>query len=75
MIARTSPTYIAAGLLFGVSFASAGLAQSTRTEKVPLEVATAGTIFTGSLKGDETAEYTCVGSLLDRAPKRGYPAS
>lgn len=61
MIARTSPSCIAAGLLLGVSFASAGLAQSTRTEKVPVEAATAGTIFTGSLKGDETAEYVIAG--------------
>jgi hypothetical protein len=61
MIARRHPSALIAGLFLGLSLASASLAQSTRTETVSVDAATAGTIFKGSLKGDETAEYMIAG--------------
>jgi hypothetical protein len=61
MIARSHPSSLVAGLFLGLTLASASLAQSTRTETVSAEVAAAGTIFEGSLKGDETAEYVIAG--------------
>jgi Bacterial SH3 domain len=50
-----------ASVVLGLSLASAGLAQSTRTETVSVEAATAGTILEGSLTGDETAGYVIAG--------------
>jgi hypothetical protein len=62
MIVRRHLSALGTGLFLGLSLTSAGLAQSTRTETVPVEAATAGTIFKGSLKGDETAEYLIAGA-------------
>jgi Bacterial SH3 domain len=61
MIARRHLSALGAGLFLGLSLASASLAQSTRTETVSVDAATAGTIFKGSLKGDETADYVIDG--------------
>jgi hypothetical protein len=61
MIARHSPSALVAGLLLGLSLASAGLAQSTRTETVSAAAAAAGTILEGSLKGEDSADYVIAG--------------
>lgn len=61
MITRHSLSLLAAGLFLGLAPGSAILAQSTRTETVSVEAATAGTILKGSLTGDETAEYVIAG--------------
>lgn len=50
-----------ASVILGLSLASASLGQSTRTETVSVEAATAGTILEGRLKGEETAEYVIAG--------------
>jgi hypothetical protein len=50
-----------ASVILGLALASAGLAQSARTETVSVEAATAGTILEGRLKGEETAEYVIAG--------------
>ena len=61
MIARSHPSSLVAGLFLGLTLASACLAQSARTETVSTEVAAAGTIFEGSLRGDDSTDYVIAG--------------
>jgi hypothetical protein len=50
-----------AAFAFALAFATASPAQTTRTEAVATAAATAGTIFTGELKGDDSVDYVIAG--------------